>query len=149
MSFYFRMRFSWYITSRCQFYQVFCFFVHSHSPWCQTASRLMKYHCSVANALHWLSSKTIGQASFLSGIWNGGLYHTLSLENSRWIIQQPRVYPYNAWHLFLGLFFAYAQAILNQGGWSMGVGKNNVAQFFSWSKSQTWLWTWSKCQDVH
>ena len=41
MSFYFRMRFSWYITSRCQFHQVFCFFVHSHSPWCQTASRLM------------------------------------------------------------------------------------------------------------
>jgi hypothetical protein len=26
MSFYFRMRFSWYITSRCQFHQVFCFF---------------------------------------------------------------------------------------------------------------------------
>ena len=45
-------------------------------------------------------------------------YPLMLIGNSLWIIQQPpasRVCPYNAWHVFLGLFSAYAQAILNHG----------------------------------
>jgi hypothetical protein len=45
-----------------------------------TASRLVKYHCWVANALRLLSSKTISQAS---GIWYRGLQSTISLDADR------------------------------------------------------------------